>query len=486
MTLEAPPRSPDQEDLQALIEEARQRARWRRRRYAIALLLAVMSAAALYVLLARSGGGATRTTGNAHAAGLGPQAFRRGQFWYTRTISLQHQWVPAGGTIEWRPGYFRPRGPEVLFDLRTSQETWVGIDGTIRERAVVAGVRFASGADRARWAAYGRPVPSFNHVWLGWKSHDAITVGGDRFPPAPRYQGGEWLGPSGWDVGDSLFNYRQLLLLPTQPTALRIRLNRAEAALARRDNRAGRDLAGAPTGAYSELSDIASLLAAPVSASERLALFRAAVTLPGASVNRHARDALGRPGVAVSASAGLASGRLIFDPRTGALLEEAPHASTVARGVVASPYALPRGVSPIRAPGAPAAAQTPGRSPAVGDPTTVFKVTLAAAAGPRPRRPPALDWVLLGSPRARCFAGFASGLAPLVASASMRSAGRLTWVYRLGPSGVHRQTWCAGRYELTVVPNYSRRPQASSPSPNLWPGLGSSVYFQVRSRAAGR
>jgi len=34
------------EDLQALIEEARQRARWRRRRYAIATAARVMSAAA--------------------------------------------------------------------------------------------------------------------------------------------------------------------------------------------------------------------------------------------------------------------------------------------------------------------------------------------------------------------------------------------------------------------------------------------------------
>jgi hypothetical protein len=441
----------------------------------------------LYVLLARGGGGVAGSARSARAAGVGLQTFRPGQFWYTRTISLQHQWLPAGGMVEWRRGYFRPRGPEVLFDLRVSEEKWVGVDGTMRDRMVVAGARFASAADRARWAAYGRPVPNFNHVWLGWMSHDAITLGGDKFPPQPWIRTGEWLGPSGWDVGDSLFSYRQLLSLPTVPAMLRARLKRAERALAWREaHTVRRDAASAETDALGELSDIAGLLASPVSAAERLALFHAAITTPGARVNARARDSLGRPGVAVSASAHRAFWRLIFDPRTGALLEEAPNVAVVTQGVVGSAFSLPKRVSPILAPGAPPEPKAPTISPAAGDPTAVFRVMLATAARRRSRRAPALDWVLIGTAGSRCFAGFVSRLPPLVASASIRLAARLTYVYQLTPSSVHRQTWCPGRYELTVVPDYSPRPQASYPPPSVSPGLGSSIYFQVRARAAGR
>src|SRR5438270_5214666 len=97
MSVETPPRAPDQEELWALIEEARQRAQRRRRRYARALLLAALAGVGTYLLVARS----TRVpTGPVHRApGMEavPQRFRPGQFWYTRTISTQHQWLPAGG-----------------------------------------------------------------------------------------------------------------------------------------------------------------------------------------------------------------------------------------------------------------------------------------------------------------------------------------------------------------------------------------------------
>lgn len=481
MSIEAPQRGPDLDELEALIEEARRRTRRRRRRYAVLVASAVLAGAGLYVLVAQSAGGPARSARATPAAGLGPQVFRPGQFWYTRTVSSQHQSLPAGGVIEWRPGYFRPRGPEVRFDLKVIQETWVGVDGTMRERMIVAAARFASAAGRAKWAAYGRPVPNFNHVWLGWMSHDSIAVGGDRFPPRPWYPfGGEWLGTSDWDVGDGLFTYRQLTSLPTEPAALRARLQRAEKELSRREPRTtGIAVSGSRSDAFGELSDIAGLLTSPVPAAERRTLLRAALTLPGATVNRHARDSLGRPGVAVSTAAGPAFQRLIFDPSSGALLESAPRVAVVAQGVAESAYALPKGVIPIRAAGAPPQPRAPAISPGVGNRATVFKLKLSTPMQRQARRAPVLGWILIGTPGLpRCFARFLPRLRPLVASSSNRRAGAITYVYRLGPAGVRRRTWCPGRYELSVVPGYSPRSQPSQPSPDLLPG--SSIYFQVR------
>lgn len=482
MTVQTPPRPLDQDELEALIEEARERAHRRRRRYAVAVLVAALAGAGVYMVLARSAGGPVRPAHRSPGAGPAPQTFVPGRFWYTRTISAQHQWLPAGGITIDRRGFTHWHGPHVLFDLRVSEETWVGVDGTFRDRMIVAGVRFAYPADRARWAAYGRPVPNFNHVWLGWMSHDGITIGGDRFPSGQTVSWGEWLGPSGWDVSDGLFSYRQLASLPTGPAALRARLKRAEEALARREDRTGGDVQrlASATAPYSELSDIAGLLTSPVPAAVRLALFHAALTIPGARVNAHARDSLGQPGVAVSASSGPAFQRLIFDPATGALLESAPYVPVIAEGVVNSPYALPHAVRPIRAAGAPAQPQSPEISPAVGNPTTVFTVKLPSPAVRRPQRAPVLDWLLIGTPGPRCFAGFLPHLPPLVASTSVRLAASFTSVYKLGPPiGVHRHGWCPGTYELTVIPDYSHPSRTSQLPPRTSPDYGSSTFFRV-------
>lgn len=481
MTVETPPR-PDEDELQALIEEARGRARQRRRRYAIALLLAVLASAGVYTLVTHGAGGRARPVDRAPGTGAGPQTLRSAQFWYTRTITTQHQWLTAGGITVDRRGYTHRHGPPVLFDLRVSDETWVGMDGTLRDRTVVAGVRFAHPADRARWDAYGRPVPNFNHVWLGWMSHDGISVAGDRFPPGQTVRWGEWLGPARWDVADGLFSYRQLVSLPTGPAALLGRLQRAEKALARREERTGGDVQrpAAATSPLSELSDIGALLPSPVPAAVRLALFHAAMTVPGARVDAHVRDSLGRRGVAVSVFSGPTFQRLIFDPATGALLEDAPRVPVTAQGIVNSPYALPKGVGPIRAAGAPAPPQPAQISPAVGNPATVFEVKLSSPARRRSLRAPVLDWLLIGTPGPRCFAGFLPRLPPLEVSA-VRLADSLTDIYKLGPPiAVRRSSWCPGRYELTVVPDYSRRSPTSQLPQGTSPDYGSSIFFRVR------
>lgn len=481
MTVASPPRPPEQDELCALIEEARRRAVRRRRRYGIAVVLAALCGAGLFALLGRGGSGSGSATRGARAAGVDPQTFQPSRFWYTRTVRSMHQWLPAGGITVDRRGYTHRHGPETRFDLRVSEETWVGLDGTIRVRTVVAHVRFASGGARAKWLAYGRPVPNFNSP-LGWMSEDGITVGGGRFPPQPEYQGGEWLGPSGWDVGDSLFSYQQLLSLPSGPAALRARLALAETALARRGGYGGggtvRNGVGATGNAFAQLSDIAGLLTAPLPASLRLALFHAAITMPGALVNQRAHDSLGRPGVAVSASAGAAFERLIFDQASGALLENAPKVAVAAQGVAGSPYALPKGVTPVHAPGAPPQPRAPAISPAVGNRMSVFKLTLSQSHRQGSQRRPALNWLLIGTPGARCFAAFVPQLPPLNASPYTRLAGGLTYIYRLTPASVHRRTWCPGRYELTVVPDHS--PRQREPYLGAARNLGSTIYFQVR------
>lgn len=107
---------------------------------------------------------------------------------------------------------------------------------------------------------------------------------------------------------------------------------------------------------------------------------------------------------------------------------------------------------------------------------------LTSSVRSRPRQPPALEWVLAGTPGPRCFAP--GSAQPLHAAASISSAGNLTYVYALRSSRAHGHTWCPGRYELNVVPDYSGRSQASVPvsagSPTFSPLMGSSIFFQIR------
>jgi hypothetical protein len=509
LTVTSPLRPSDQDELQALIEEARRRARQRRCRNAGAFLFVALAVVVAYVLFAGDPGRVAAPPPAPRLA-ASPQIFQPGQFWYTRAISMVPDSEWAGGSVVRRDGY-HSLGPRVEFDVRVVEESWVGVDGTMRHR-VVATPQFASAADRAKWATYGRPVALITtgydmdlisdrtgmfptQLWYPWAWSETVGTPGD--------------GPARVDVGDSLFSYRQLLSLPGRAVALRARLIRAERALAWRETHKGRDfLAGANPQAderaytaesaavYNTLDAIAGLLASPLPASLRLALVRTATTLTGASVNARARDSLDRPGVAVSAPEPGSENsqftrRLVFDPTSGTLLEggglyEGP---VLAQGVVDSVYALPRRVSPVRAVGALPAPQTLAISPATGNPTRVFKVTLFSSISSRRQRPPKLDWSVAGTPPLRCFTP--GPLPPLRPSTTIRRAGRLGYVYRLGPPPAHGNAWCRGRYELQVAPTYSRRFQ---PPRSRWfyplhnsiryqrisPGIGSSIVFQVR------
>ena len=273
------------------------------------------------------------------------------------------------------PGSQRQPGipPTVWLVQRSTTETWVGLDGTVRTRNVPIGARrFATLADHARYLAWGGPLPRSP------TGADSTVQGDDGFPP-----------------GLALFRYRELVRLPTEPRALYERIHRA---LALAQARSQRELQQAvedakaqpgrtiwtvgvrdPQGA-AELDAIKGLLESPVPAGVRAALYRAAALIPGVRYDGHVRDALGRAGVGVSAGRPGSEFQLIFDPATGALLgQHSPvvgDSATLAAGVVGSITTLPAGLAPIAGPRG-LAPVTVRVSPAVGTPSTAFAVRLA-------------------------------------------------------------------------------------------------------------
>jgi hypothetical protein len=86
--------------------------------------------------------------------------------------------------------------------------------------------------------------------------------------------------------------------------------------------------------AVGDLNIIAWLLAMPVSAPVRAALYRTAASLPGVRYNGTALDALGRRGVEISVGSGDDQMRMVFNPQTGALLATSSGfgASALAKG----------------------------------------------------------------------------------------------------------------------------------------------------------
>jgi hypothetical protein len=384
--------------------------------------------------------------------------------------------------------------------------------------------RFASAAGRRRWLAAKKRVPTPVSVAQG----DALDIGSGHFPSSllgslccevPPAEGPPGAAGGPVDVGDGLFTYRQLLSLPSSPSAALARIEQAEAALRRRFAQtllrwhspaakaiARDDLGPLPTAGRSieELLLISNLADSPVPTRVRVALFRAATALPGVTVNPNAGDSLGRPGVLVSASyPHWEPVRFIFDPSTGELLTglpmnggppdvSGPSSTVVAQGLVNSVTALPPGVEAIRGVGAPPAWTSPSAPPMIsiaptaGRPTTVFTVMLAATPGER-RRPAPTVWLgasasSAGSGTYRrgrvldpCLPGPATRAQP---TTTTRRAGDLIYVYRVRPP-FHRRTWCRGRYQLgiQVFPNPLPRHYTTPPYTG---SSGTSIYFAVR------
>ncbi|MBV9798634.1 MAG: hypothetical protein JO039_11370 [Solirubrobacterales bacterium] len=121
MSVFSPSRLPNQDELQALIEEARQRAQRRRRRQIkIVLAALILVGAAIWVAVGRGGSGRPAVaSGGARAAG-DSGSLRPGDYWYTRTVVATRQPVVGIGV---------PVASETI-------ETWVGTDWSWRQRAI--------------------------------------------------------------------------------------------------------------------------------------------------------------------------------------------------------------------------------------------------------------------------------------------------------------------------------------------------------------
>lgn len=529
MTVQTPPRPPDHDDLQALIEEARQRARLRRRRNgAVAAVAAFVLAVGCLVVAWPFGHGRPASAERAGSSSA-PLSVGVGPFWYKRTIGTMR----APRCAKPLPGTMNPCGSTVWFDVVMSTETWVGADGTMRERSVEVSQRFASPADRARWLASRKLTPTPISIAQG----DALDVGSGHFPAsqfeaiAPQVPPveGPPTGAGPVDVGDGPFTYSQLLALPTDGAAALERIEPAETALRHRygqmllrwhspgaDLVAHTDLAPVPNEGKSiqELTLIANLDAAPIPTHVRLGLFHAAAALPGATVTR-------RPGSGVTVSASFPHWQPVsftFDPHTGELLTglpmdggppdvAGPASTVVAQGPVDSITALPQGVQPIVGVGAPPISPSPPMpaietvSPAVGGPTTTFKVLLAATPGERARPAPTAQLGITGSAGYGIYHAGKPAFSPRGAflpdnqgddpclpqtsvrvwpATTIRRAGKLVYVYEVGPQSFHLRAWCAGRYQLGLQTSPNPLPPHYT-TPPYTGGSGASVYFQVNS-----
>jgi hypothetical protein len=527
VTVRAPARSQDEQELQALIEEARLRARRRRRRNGMAGGVVVLVVIGVYFVVGMVAGVQSSANGGLPSSSSAPLAAGVGPFWYTRTIGTMR----APRCARQLPGIMHRCASTVWFDVVMSTETWVGTDGTMRERSVEVSQRFASAAGRARWRASRKPVPV--PIWDA--QGDGLDIGSGHFPSpvldemtadVPPIEGPP-IGAGPVDVADGLFGYRQLLALPASGRAALARIEQAWTGLRDRIGEmllrwhspgarlvARADLAPIPTAGRSiqELLLISQLDAAPVPPRVRLALLHAAAALPGASVTA------GRAGVTVSVSfPHWQRESFTFDPRTGELLTGPPFAggypdvpgpssTVVVQGPVDSMIALPTGVSPIRGVAAPPLWPAPPAPavetvlPRVGGPRGQFTVLLAASAGERAHPAPKAWLGITGSAgqgiyhagkpafdRSGRFLPGNQGADPCVPSTSVRvspattirRAGQLVFVYRVAPQLFHMRAWCAGRYRLGIQTFPNPLPPRFTTPPYTGPS-GTSVYFGVR------
>ena len=481
-----------------------------------------------YLLAAEAGGDRAPSRAGIGRSSAAPLSVGVGPFWYMRTVGTMR----APRCAKPLPGVMNPCGSTVWFDVVMSTETWVGVDGTMRERSVEVSQRFASPADHARWLASRKPVPIPVSIAQG----DAVDVGSGDFPPptfgaiAPEVPPAEGppTGAGPVDVGDGVFTYRQLLAIPTDAVAALARIDDAFTALRHRYGRmllrwhspgaaalARYDLAPIQTAGRSiqELLLIAHLDTAPIPTHVRLGLFHAATALLGAAVTH-----LASTGVTVSASfPHWQPVSFTFDPRTGELLTglpmdggppdlAGPNSTVVAQGPVGSIASLPKGVQPIPGVGAPPLWPSPPApaidtvSPAAGGPTTVFTVLLAATPGERAHPAPTAWLGITGSAgygiyhagkqafdRRGIFLPGNQGVDPCLPRTSVRvwpamtihRAGTLVYVYRVGPQRFHLRAWCAGRYQLGIQAFPNPLPPHYTTPPYTGPS-GTSTYFDVR------
>jgi hypothetical protein len=452
----ATPTPPRHDETEALIEEAREIARHRRRRRfaLVALAVAVLGAIAIWVGVAQSGTG-PRSGARSPAIGVAtPARAQLGEYWYTRSVRVDREPLPIVPRVM-RAGQKPGPVPTVYFDVRTSTETWIGQDGTVRQRQLQLSRRFASPAGRRRWKASHQTLPG------GIDGSDTIIAGDNLFPASPNTPSGE---PG--DPGDGLFSFTQLLALPLAPAALRARLERAEVALEHRDANAYvrpgpkhqqlvARLASRWAHQQDQLDTITALIESPIPDQLRLALVHAAAGLP--EVKTAPNPPAGR--IALTETVNGFPGQITVDANTGQLTSTSGNAfigntTVVAQGPTASARSLPQGVKPI-----PAEAQVPAPSgitisPASGTVNTGFEVY-----APRPKDTAAVkpapfpQAIIFGPTGPDCtFWASHAPIAFIPPGQPFTAKGQPVYRYRLLPSAIHRTTWCPGRYQLQVTP----------------------------------
>jgi hypothetical protein len=167
VSVQAPPRPPEQDELDALIEEARRRARRRRLGIVAVLVTTGLASAALYIAL--SGGG-----GNRAGEALSQRPGTAARVQYTRTKSL-------GLSIG--PGFYSEYRPSI-------SEAWVRDDGSGRLRTTELPAEWPGPRDRRRAiaandrtgleAAHARPTVKNQELASSAAFDEAL--GGGSFP----------------------------------------------------------------------------------------------------------------------------------------------------------------------------------------------------------------------------------------------------------------------------------------------------------------
>jgi hypothetical protein len=463
MSVVSPP-TPRRDEPEALIEEAWELTRRRRhRRFAAAFVLLVVMGVVVIVGVSQSGGQTARGGGRGSAAAAADPGFV-GRVWFSRTIVDRLTPSPIVPRVM-GVGQKAVPVPVVYFRTRTSYDTWIGSDGSFRQREVVLSESFASAAGRERWRAAHQSLPSGLAVGTG---ADGVDLGNGEFPAG--------LDSSQSDPGDSLFAARQLLGLPRSPRALWRALLVAQRALIRRQEEAyvqsGPHHAGDVARlvrmndsreplAFAVLDGVSSLAISPISDQLRRRLVSAASMIPGVRTSTSGtRVDLTVPGLQFG-------GPVVFDRRTGQLLDGMPQApgTIIAQGVVGAIGALPHGVRAINARHLPTPPM-PRLTPTTGTAQTTFTLQLPARAVGATRAPQVFA-DMAGPTGPDCHYQYSQPGAARIPTGTSRGG---IDSFTVAPQVIGRDSWCSGRYGLQV---------AVGKNGALGTGQGSTAYFTV-------
>ena len=467
MSVVSPP-TPRQDEPEALIEEAweltRRRRHRRHRRFAAAVVLLVVMGVAVIVGVSQSGGQTPRGGGRGSAAAAADAQFV-GRVWFSRTIADRLLPAPIVPRVM-RAGQKAGPVPVVYFRTRTSYETWIGSDGSFRQRQVVLSDSFASAAGRRRWRAAHQSLPSGLAVGTG---SDGVDLGNGEFPAG--------LDSSQSDPGDSLLTAQQLLRLPHSPRAVQRTLLGAQRALTRRQEEAY--VQGGPHHAadvarlvrmndsraqlaFAMLDSVSSLAISPISEQLRRRLVSAASMTPGVRTSTSdTRLDLTVPDLKFG-------GPVVFDRRTGELLQGMPQApgTIVSQRIVSAIGALPHGLRPINARHLPTPPM-PKLIPNTGTAQTTFTLQLPARAVGATRAPQVFA-DMAGPTGPDCHYQYSQpGVARIPTGTSRGGIDSFT----VAPQVIGRDSWCSGHYGLQV---------AVGKDGTLGTGQGSTAYFTVR------